>query len=67
MESFLVNPDHKNLKRKLEKFDFENPPVNPIDFAAHITQKLLEYNGMSLSANQLGYDYNCFVINLAQC
>lgn len=59
---FLVNHDNEILKTELENFDFNNPPTDPIEFAKLLTQKMLEFDGIGLSANQLGYPYRCFAI-----
>jgi peptide deformylase len=50
------------LKKEMPKFDFSNPPINPVELYHTLGQKLIEENGLGLSANQLGLPYRVFVI-----
>lgn len=60
----IYNIDKTNslLKTKVDKFDFINPPVNPIEFAKDIAESLLATSGIGLAANQIGKPYRCLVI-----
>jgi peptide deformylase len=50
------------LKQTLEQFDFENPPVDPVELAHTLTKAMLSEDAMGLAANQLGLPYRVFVI-----
>lgn len=48
-------PDEKLLKR-IEDFNFNDPVIDPIEFAHTLSKGCLYHEGVGLSANQLGYD-----------
>lgn len=50
------------LRQKLEQFDFNNPPTDPIQLAVDLTEAMLSNNGIGLAANQCGLPYRAFVI-----
>jgi peptide deformylase len=50
------------LHTATEKFDFQNPPMDPIELAKKLAEAVIEHNGLGLSANQLGLPYRAFVI-----
>jgi peptide deformylase len=58
----LVPKDDPILKTKLEKFDFSNPPTDPIQLSKDMAETMIHYNGLGLAANQLGFPYNVFVM-----
>lgn len=58
----LVSEDHPIFNQVLEPFDFTNPPVDPVEFAKELIENMRHYNGMGLSANQLGFPYRVFAI-----
>jgi peptide deformylase len=58
----LVPPSHPFLCEPLPKFDFTNPPINPVELYNILGNKLIEFDGIGLAANQIGLPYNCFVI-----
>ena len=58
----LVPDTHPLLKTKLELFDFKNPAVDPAELGNHMIEMLDKYNGIGLSANQLGMNYRVFVM-----
>lgn len=58
----LVSSKHPILRTKMERFDFTNPPVNPIDLANELIQTMNHHNGLGLSANQCGLPYRVFVM-----
>ncbi len=58
----LISSYDKILKNPLEKFDFSNPPTDPIELVHDLAQTMLHYNGMGLAANQVGLPYRVFVI-----
>lgn len=58
----LVPENHPALKEILPDFDFNNPPVNPMEFASSLVETCKKYNGLGLSANQCGFNYRVFVM-----
>jgi peptide deformylase len=48
------------LKEIMPKFDFINPPTDPIQLARDLVETMMLNNGMGLSANQLGLPYRAF-------
>lgn len=50
------------LKQPLEKFDFTNPPVDPIELAHDLAETMIANNGLGLSANQMGLPYRAFAM-----
>lgn len=50
------------LHAKLEPFNFENPPTDPIQLAIDLTETMLFHNGLGLAANQCGLPYRLCVI-----
>ena len=63
----LVDPANKVLLSKLEEFDFNNPPTDPVKLANDLIEVMREgqSNGLrtiGLAANQLGLPYRVMVI-----
>lgn len=58
----LVDKNDPILKQTLEKFDFKNPPVDPVLLYQDLAQTMIEHNGIGLSANQIGLPYRAFVM-----
>lgn len=58
----LVPSDSAILRTHLEPFNFSNPPVNPQELAAALTQIMLDENGLGISANQVGLPYRVFIM-----
>jgi peptide deformylase len=58
----LVPETHPALKSALPDFNFDNPPVNPAEFASSLVETCKKHNGIGLSANQCGYNYRVFVM-----
>lgn len=56
----LVNKNDSILKKKAEQFDFNNPPVDPIEFAQNIVKFMYDNNALGISAPQLGIPYRIF-------
>lgn len=46
----------------MERFDFSNPPIDPIELAKILTETMLKENGIGLAANQMDLPFNVFVI-----
>lgn len=62
MNSTIVLAGAEILQTELERFDFENPPTDPIKLAHTLSEAVIEHKGMGLAANQLGLPYRAFVI-----
>lgn len=62
----LVKPDHPLLSTKLDKFDFANPPINPVELVNNLIETMRENKGLGLSANQVGLPYRVFVLHSAE-
>ena len=56
----LVEPNHPGLRKPVEKFDFSNPPTNPVELAQDLVGHMRYFGGIGLSANQLGLPYRVF-------
>ena len=65
--------DLKNLKlvvgrnpillQEAEKFDFDNPPCDPMELASAMMKIMEDQKGMGLSACQVGLPYAAFVVS----
>ena len=58
----LVAEDHPILKQKTERFDFENPPINPVELYQNLGETLRSHDALGLAAPQVGLPYRCFVL-----
>ena len=58
----LVGSNDPILRQKIEPFDFENPPMNPVELANDLIETMNRHNGVGLSANQIGLPYRVFVM-----
>lgn len=61
----LVESKDPVLMKPCEKFDFSNPPFDPIQFAQDLVRTMYEHNGIGLSANQVGVPYQIFALRAA--
>lgn len=58
----LVDKNDPVLKQKCVPFDFNNPPMDPLELAAAMKDLMVKNRGVGLSANQIGLPYRVFVI-----
>jgi len=58
----LVPENDPILKEILPEFNFDNPPVNPTDFASALVETCKSNKGYGLSANQCGFRHRVFVM-----
>lgn len=59
----LVDGNDPILKTKTEKFNFQEPPFDPIEFAQDLVKMMIDSNGIGLAANQVGVPYQiCAII-----
>jgi len=50
------------LLSECDDFDFNNPPYDPKELAQALHDKMVESDGLGLSANQVGIPYRVFVM-----
>ena len=62
----LVSEDHPVLKKVLPEFDFNNPAVDPNEFASSLVETCKLHRGIGLSANQCGFEHRVFVMGAAE-
>jgi len=58
----LVSSDDPVLRMPTEKFDFANPPMNPLDLVSDMAQIMIDNKGIGLAANQVGLSYRVMVV-----
>lgn len=58
----LVPASSPILSQRVSNFDFNNPPVDPMELSLSLLGHLRHYKGLGLSANQLGLPYRVFVL-----
>ena len=56
----LVEPSHPLIRQNLDRFDFKNPPVDPVELAKDLVGHMRHFGGIGLSANQLGLPFRVF-------
>lgn len=54
--------DDTNLLKPCEKFDFANPPFDPIEFAKELVAFMHENKALGVAANQVGVPYRVFAM-----
>lgn len=59
----LVKSNDPILHTPINKFDFNNPPVDPLDLVSDLAERMLHEGGIGLAANQCGLPYRVFVMN----
>ena len=50
------------LDKQVKAFDMENPPVDPKELKANMVEIMINNNGIGLSANQVEFDGQVFVM-----
>lgn len=58
----LVEEDDPILKQKTERFDFDNPPINPVQLYQNLGRTLMAHDALGLAAPQVGLPYRFFVL-----
>ena len=58
----LVEPDNPILLKDTPPFDFQNPPVDPIQLARDLYETMVEHKGLGLAAPQVGLPYRVFAL-----
>jgi peptide deformylase len=65
MKYNLVSTDDETYNSVLDKFDFNDPPIDPVELAKDLQDIMVEKNGLGLAANQVGLPYRVAVFNCA--
>ena len=50
------------LRQKIEDFDFDNPSIDPVQLEKDMIETMFAYDGIGLSANQVGVNARVFVM-----
>ena len=58
----LVLEDDPILRKKCQPFDFENPQVDPIKLKEELIRAMVKYEGLGISACQIGIDLKVFAM-----
>ena len=58
----LVDKNNDILYQKTERFDFTNPPIDPLELAHILAQTMIVNNGIGLAAPQVGLPHRAFVM-----
>ena len=58
----LVKDDNPILREDMPKFDFAEPPIDPIMLAHILAQSVIKHNGIGLAANQIGLRHRAFIM-----
>ena len=58
----LVAPNDPILTIPCPQFNFQDPPVDPIELAQSMVGFMYDNNGLGLAANQVGLSYRMFVM-----
>ena len=58
----LVDASSSILNNPGAKFDFNDPPTDPVQLSKDLVSHMNHFGGIGLSANQLGLPYRCFVM-----
>ncbi len=58
----LVQEDDPILRKRAEPFDFDNPQEDPEKLAEELLDAMVKYEGMGISACQIGVDLKVFAM-----
>ena len=58
----LVKEDDPILRKRAELFNFDNPQEDPVKLAEELLDAMVKYEGMGLSACQIGVDLKVFAM-----
>ena len=58
----LIYYPNSFLNKQVKAFDIETPPVDPKELKANMVEVMLNNNGIGLSANQVEFDGQVFVM-----
>lgn len=58
----LVDSNDEILKTVTEKFDFTNPPTDPVQLSRDLAETMIINNGLGIAAPQIGMPYRVFAM-----
>jgi peptide deformylase len=58
----LLHKSDPLMRKTMPFFDFDNPPIDPIELKNEMIDRMFEEGGVGLAANQIGYEYRAFVM-----
>ena len=58
----LLHKSDPLMRKTMPFFDFDNPPIDPIELKNEMIDRMFEEGGVGLAANQIGYEYRVFVM-----
>lgn len=58
----LVEKSNPILKQKTERFNFSNPPIDPVLLARMLAETMIKNGGIGLAAPQIGLPYRAFAL-----
>lgn len=61
----LVEGNDPILTKQCEKFNFTDPPTDPIELAKNMIKLMYDNNGIIMAANQVGLLYRVFALRAA--
>lgn len=59
----LAPENDPSLKQLASKFDFANPPFDPVELSNNLIETMVEYKGLGFAAPQAGVPYRVFVMH----
>ena len=59
----LIKEDHPLLRHRCDLFNFRNPQMETDQLHDVLLECMVHYDGIGLSANQIGYPYKVFAMN----
>ena len=57
----LVKPNNEILRVAAQEFNFQDPPLDPLELASDLKESMIEHRGLGLSACQIGLPWKVFV------
>ena len=58
----ILKMDSTVLKEPTQRFDFDNPPMDPTELFENLKETMIAHKSLGLAANQVGIPYSVFVI-----
>lgn len=59
----LLPDTHELLRAPTERFNFDNPQMDPTQLAVDLAETMINSKGIGLAANQIGLPYRVFALN----
>jgi peptide deformylase len=58
----LIDRNDSLISTELDRFDFDNPPIDPEELATEMVKFMRKSNGIGLAANQVGHNFRVFAM-----